>query len=340
MVRVAPVVAIYPGVPLVYSVGVMHRIVITRRPPGEAAARLAELGDVWLWPHDSEMDPAVLRTQIVDATGLYCMLTDTIDRDLLVSAPQLRVVSTMAVGVDNIDLEACKDLGIALGHTPDVLTDSTADMAWTLLTTSSRRIKEAVAYVQDGLWGRWEPGALLSQDVSGTVIGIVGLGRIGRAVARRAAGFDMEILYTSRSAHENVERECDATRVPLDSLLERSDHVVVCAALTDETRGMIDATAFARMKTTANLVNIARGPIVDTDALYEALTTGQIRCAGLDVTDPEPMPADHRLVGLPNCTIIPHVGSATERTRIAMADLAADNLIAGLTGAPMPARIV
>ncbi|VAV91358.1 D-3-phosphoglycerate dehydrogenase [hydrothermal vent metagenome] len=318
----------------------VDRIVVTRNPPGNAVERLSERADVWVWPHDTEIDPKVLTEQITGAAGLYCMLTDTIDERVLEAAPSLRVVSTMAVGVDNIDLEACAARGIAVGHTPDVLTDSTADMAWALLMASSRRIEEAITYVKEGQWGRWEPGTLLGYDVTGTTIGIIGMGRIGRQVARRAAGFDMDILYSSRSRAAAVEQECQASRVALDELLARSDHVVVCAALTDETRGMIDADAFARMKPTANLVNISRGPLVDTDALYEALTTGQIRCAGLDVIDPEPISPDHRIVALPNCMVIPHLGSATKRTRVAMADLAAENLLAGLSGQPMPARII
>jgi len=316
-----------------------ERIVITRRPPGTASDRLGEYGDVWMWPHDRQIDYEVLSNQLVAATALYCMLTDRIDRELLASAPQLRIVSTMAVGVDNIDLVACRDLGIAVGHTPDVLTDSTADMAWALLMASSRRIEESIGYVKQGLWGPWEPELLLGLDVAKTTIGIVGMGRIGKTVAQRATGFDMEILYTSRSPQVDVEREYGAVRVSFDELLERSDHVVVSTALTQETQGLFDADAFVRMKPTANLVNIARGPIVDTDALYEALTTGQIRSAGLDVTDPEPMPADHPLLTLPNCTVIPHLGSATERTRIAMADLAADNLIAAVTGREIPSQI-
>ncbi len=318
----------------------VDRIVVTRNPPGDAVERLREHADVWLWPHDTEIDPSVLREQIANATGLYCMLTDPIDGQLLDKAPKLRVVSTMAVGVDNIDLDACAAREIAVGHTPDVLTDATADMAWALLMVSARRIEEAITYVKAGEWGRWEPGTLLGHDVSGSTVGIIGMGRIGRTVAHRATGFDMSILYSSRSRYDVVEQEYGASWVPLDELLARSDHVVVCAALTDETRGMIDADAFARMKPTANLVNISRGSLVDTDALYEALTTGQISCAGLDVTDPEPIPADHPIVALPNCTVIPHLGSATTRTRVAMADLAADNLIAGLLGNPMPARIV
>ncbi|NHZ70714.1 MAG: D-glycerate dehydrogenase [Proteobacteria bacterium] len=316
------------------------RIIITRQPPGTAVERLEEHGDVWLWPHDREIDHAVLQAEVQSATALYCMLTDRIDRGLLESAPELKVVSTMAVGVDNIDVDACRDRGIMVGHTPEVLTDSTADMAWTLLMASSRRIEEAVAYVKDGQWGRWEPGTLLGLDVARTTIGIVGMGRIGQTVARRARGFDMEILYFSRSGQSEFEQEYGAVRVGFDELLDRSDHVVICCALTDDTRGMFDTYAFARMKETANVVNIARGPIVDTDALYEALSTGEIRSAGLDVIDPEPIAADHPLVALPNCIVIPHLGSATERTRIAMGDLAADNLIAALAGESMPARIV
>jgi len=317
----------------------VERIIITRKPPGTASGRLAEYGDVWMWPHDRQIDHEVLSDQIATATALYCMLTDRIDRELLASAPHLRIVSTMAVGVDNIDLGACRDLGIAVGHTPDVLTDSTADMAWTLLMASSRRIEESIGHVKQGLWGPWQPELLLGLDVSRTTLGIVGMGRIGKMIARRATGFDMEILYTSRSPQIDAESEYGAVRVGFEELLERSDHVVVSTALTPETSGLLDADAFLRMKSTANLVNIARGPIVDTDALYEALSTGQIRSAGLDVTDPEPMPADHPLLTLPNCTVIPHLGSATERTRIAMADLAADNLIAALTGEEIPSQI-
>ena len=286
------------------------------------------------------IDREVLLSRIADAEGLYCMLTDLIDAELLDAGPNLRVVSNMAVGVDNIDLAECERRGIAVGNTPDVLTDSTADIAWALLMASARRIEAAIGHVKDGEWGPWDPAGMLGLDVSGTTLGIVGMGRIGAAVARRAAGFDMPILYTSRSTQDAVEAETGAAKVSLDELLEQSDHVVVCIALTPETSGLIDSDAFARMKTTANLVNIARGQIVDTDALFEALSTGQIRSAGLDVIDPEPIAADHPIVALPNCTVIPHLGSATQRTRIAMADLAEANLVAGLNGEPMPARIV
>jgi glyoxylate reductase len=317
-----------------------YKILVTRRPPGDAVDRLAASNDVWEWPHNSVIDRDVLIARIADVDGLYCMLTDRIDAELLDAAPNLRVVSNMAVGVDNIDLAECEQRGIAVGNTPDVLTDSTADMAWALLMASSRRIEAAIDHVKDGEWGPWDPGGMLGLDISGTTLGIVGMGRIGAAVARRAAGFDMDILYTSRSVQNGVEDQTGATRASLEDLLERSDHVVICVALNDDTKRLIDAAAFQRMKPTANLVNIARGPIVDTDALYDALATGQIRSAGLDVIDPEPIAADHPIVALPNCTVIPHLGSATERTRIAMADLAEANLVAGLSGEPMPSRVV
>jgi len=317
-----------------------YNILVTRRPPGDAIDRLVASNDVWVWPHNSKIERDVLLARVAEAEGLYCMLTDRIDAELLDAAPKLRVVSNMAVGVDNIDLAECERRGIAVGHTPGVLTDSTADTAWTLLMASSRRIEEAIDYVKAGEWGPWDPAGMLGYDISGTTLGIIGMGRIGSAVARRSLGFNMEILYSERESKDAVEQETGATRVSFEELLERSDHVVLCVALTDETRGLIDADAFKRMKPTANLVNISRGPIVDTDALYDALSTGEIRCAGLDVIDPEPIPADHPIVALENCTVIPHLGSATERTRIAMADLAEANLIDGLNGEPMPARIV
>ena len=309
------------------------RVVITRRLPGRAVDRISESADVWVWEHERPIDHEILAERIPGAEGLLCMLTDRIDRSLLDLAPNLVVVSTMAVGVDNIDVAACTERGIAVGHTPDVLTDSTADLAWALLMASTRRSPEGVNAVRSGSWGPWDPGWLLGADVSGTVLGIIGMGRIGRALVRRSAGFGMEVVYASRSPVD-----VDATRIELDELLRRSDHIVVAVPLTEETRGLIGRSELATMKPSANLVNVARGPVVDSDALVDALTAGLIRCAALDVTDPEPIPPDHPLAGLPNCLIVPHIGSATHRTRTAMADLAAENLITGLRGEPMPAR--
>ncbi|KAA3639489.1 MAG: D-glycerate dehydrogenase [Armatimonadetes bacterium] len=315
------------------------RVVVTRNPPGDALRRVREAAEVWVWPENRPIDRMVLHTQIAEAAGLYCMLTDQVDTDLLARAPLLRVVSNMAVGFDNIDLAACAERGIAVGHTPDVLTDSTADIAWMLILGASRRMSEGIDVVRSGGWGEWNPSWLLGRDVSNTTLGIIGMGRIGRAVARRAVGFAMPILYASRSDKPDVEEATGAVRVSLRELLVRSDHVLVAVPLSAETRHLIGRDELELMKPTSNLVNIARGPIVDTDALVDALTAGVIRCAGLDVTDPEPLPSDHPLLDLPNCTVVPHTGSSTWETRAAMADVAADNLIAGLDGAPLPYRV-
>ncbi len=317
----------------------LPKVVVTRRPPGDAIERVRQVADVWMWQENRPIPPNVLSERIIDANGLYAMLTDTVDRTLLDLAPDLRVVSNMAVGVDNIDLAACAERGIAVGHTPDVLTDSTADIAWMLVMASTRRMQEGIDRIRAGEWGRWDPAGLLGHDVSGTTLGIVGMGRIGQAIARRALGFDMTVLYTARTAKPTVEEEIGAKSVSLDELLENADHVVIAVPLSKNTHHLIAERELSIMKRTANLVNIARGPIVDTDALYTALSDGTIRCAGLDVTDPEPLPPDHKLLTLDNCTVVPHTGSSTWRTRTAMADLAADNLIAELIGEPMPHRV-
>jgi glyoxylate reductase len=292
-----------------------------------------------MWPENRAIPVDVLAEEIRDATGVYAMLTDTYDRALLRTARNLRIVSNMAVGVDNIDLGACAELGIAVGHTPDVLTDSTADIAWMLVMASTRRMLEGVDLVRNGEWDEWDPEGLLGHDVSGTTLGIIGMGRIGQAIAKRALGFDMDVVYSSRSDKPALETRLGVRRLPLDQLLATSDHVVVAVPLTAETHHLLGRREFSLMKPTANLVNIARGPIVDTDALCDALADGTIRCAGLDVTDPEPLPPDHELLSLGNCTVVPHTGSSTWRTRIAMADLAADNLIAALAGEPIPHRV-
>lgn len=313
------------------------RILVTRRPPGAALDMLRAAGDVWTWPEDRSMPRQELLDRIVDADGLYSMLTDSIDEQLLDAAPRLRVVSTMAVGTDNIDLAACQARSIRVGHTPDVLNETTADTAFALLMAAARRLKEGIDYVRDGHWTRWEPELLWGYDVYGSTIGIIGLGRIGSAIAKRAAGFDMRILYTARRPHPDAEALLGVEWSTLEDLLEESDHVVVATPLTPETRNLIDAQALERMKSTATLVNISRGATVDPRALYVALSEGQIAAAALDVTEPEPIPADDPLLSLPNCTILPHLGSSSAATREAMAELAAKNLIAGLAGQPMPA---
>ncbi|MCZ7534097.1 MAG: D-glycerate dehydrogenase [Acidimicrobiia bacterium] len=315
------------------------RVVVTRKPPGAALDAVREVADVWLWPENRPIDRNVLLTQVADTVGLYCMLTDQIDDVVLEHAPLLKVVSNMAVGVDNIDLAACAERSIAVGHTPDVLTDSTADVAWMLILGASRRMSEGIDKARLGDWGNWDPAWLLGRDVANTTLGIIGMGRIGSAIAHRSVGFSMPVLYASRSAKPKVEEATGALRVPLQELLTRADHVVIAVPLSAETRHLIGPDELKLMKPTSNLVNIARGPIVDTDALVDALTSGTIRCAGLDVTDPEPLPLDHPLLQLPNCTVIPHIGSSTWETSTAMANLAAANLIAGLVGAPLPNRV-
>ena len=317
----------------------MPSVVVTRRPPGSALETLDRVADVWLWDEDRPIPPETLRDVVGGAEGLYCMLTDTIDAGLLDAAPALRVISTMAVGTDNIDIAACTARGIPVGHTPDVLTETTADTAFALLLAAARRLGEGRDYVRDGRWRRWEPDLLLGADVHSTTIGIIGLGRVGRAIATRAAGFGMRILYHSRTRNDAAEGELGAAFRELPDLLADSDHVVIATPLTPQTSHLIDADALSRMKPTATLVNISRGGTVDTDALVAALASGSIAAAGLDVTDPEPMPADHPLVALDNCFIIPHLGSSSERTRAAMADLAADNVVAGLAGRPLPACV-
>jgi len=300
----------------------MAHIVLTRTLPFPAVEALASEHEVTTWEERLPPPPERLRALVADADGLLCLLTDTIDAALLDAAPNLRVVSNLAVGTDNVDLDAAGARGIAVGATPGVLTEATADLTFALLLASARRLPEAAAAVPVGDWVTWEPARWLGAEVAGATLGIVGMGRIGTAVARRAAGFQMEVL--------------DARADGLDALLERSDFVSLHCPLTPQTRGLIGDAALARMKPDAHLINTARGPIVDQDALARALHSGQIAGAALDVTDPEPLPADHPLLAAPNVLVVPHVGSATHATRARMAELAVANLLAGLEGRPLP----
>ena len=314
----------------------LPRVVITRRPPGGVVESLGSWADVWTWPENRAMPRSELLALVREAEGVYCMLTDRIDAGLLDAAPRLIAVSQMAVGVDNIDLAACTARGIPVGHTPDVLTETTADTAFGLLIAAARRFREGMDDVVAGRWGEWDPVALVGWDLHGSTLGIVGLGRIGQAVARRAAGFRMKVLYTKPSRDRAAEDRLGVEYRSFGALLEESDHVVVLVSLSAGTHGLIARAALAAMKPSATLVNASRGQVVDTDALVEALSNGIIAAAGLDVTDPEPIPADHPLVSMPNCLIVPHIGSATVRTRILMAERAATNLAAALQGDRMP----
>jgi glyoxylate reductase len=253
------------------------------------------------------------------------MLTERVDATLLDAAPSVRAVANMAVGTDNIDLEAARERGVAVGNTPGVLTDATADLAMALVLAITRRLPDGVARVRDGRWGPWQPAQDLGIDLAGATLGIVGYGRIGRAVAQRAEAFGMRILHTSRSSG-----------VPLDQLLRESDVVSLHVPLSPATHHLVDAVALAQMKPGAYLVNTARGGVVDQAALRDALQGRRIAGAALDVTDPEPLPADDPLLEAPNLLVVPHIGSATAGTRAKMADMAVENLLAALDGRPMP----
>jgi len=303
--------------------GAQARVFVTRQLPGAALDRLAADHDVEVWPDRLPPPRSELFARAPELQGLLSLLTDPVDAELIAAAPKLRAISNYAVGVDNVDVEAAAARGIPVGNTPDVLTDSTADLAVALMLGIGRRLAEGEAFVRAGEWRTWEPDLLLGRDLNAATVGIVGYGRIGRAVARRLEGFGCEVLTANRSSG-------------IEDLLERSDFVTLHSPLTPETRGMIDDAALRRMKPTAYLVNTARGPIVDTDALARALHAGELAGAALDVTDPEPLPADHPLLDAPNVLVVPHVGSATVATRERMADMAVNNLLAGLAGEPMP----
>ncbi|HEX2161821.1 MAG TPA: D-glycerate dehydrogenase [Thermoleophilaceae bacterium] len=303
----------------------MARCFVTREMPGAALERLAAEHDVEVWPERLPPTPQQLHERAAEAEGLLCMLTDPVDRELFDAAPRLRAVSTYAVGTDNIDLAAAAERSIPVGHTPDVLTETSADLALALMLAVMRRIPAGDAEVRAGEWLTWEPARLLGHDLHRATVGIVGLGRIGRAVERRVEGFGARVVHSGRT-----------DGVPLEQLLEQSTVVTLHCPLTDATRGLIDADALRRMRDDAYLVNTARGPIVDTDALLRALEEGWIAGAALDVTDPEPLPAEHPLLRAPNLVVAPHLGSASHETRAEMAEIAVDNLLAGLRGDPLP----
>jgi lactate dehydrogenase-like 2-hydroxyacid dehydrogenase len=295
--------------------------VITRRLIGRALEDLAARHEVEVWEGELPPSPQRLRELAAGAEGLLCLLTDTVDAALLDACPRLRVVSNYAVGTDNVDLAACAARGIAVGRTPDVLTDSTADLTLALILAAARRLPDAARAVADGEWRTWEPARWLGMELDGATLLVVGPGRIGRAVARRAEAFGMHVLLAGRGE-------------PLP--LEEADVVTLHCPLTPDTRHLIDDRALARMKPGALLVNTARGPIVDTDALLRGLRDGVIAGAALDVTEPEPLPPNHPLLGAPNLLVLPHVGSATTRARARMTEIAVANLLAGLAGEPLP----
>jgi glyoxylate reductase len=317
------------------------RVFVARVIPDEGLDPVREACEVDLWTDELPPPRDELLRRVVGVDGLLSLLTDRVDDELLDAAgPQLKVVSNFAVGFDNIDVPALTRRGIPAGNTPGVLTETTADLAFALLMAAARRIPESVDYVREGRWKTWGPMLLMGVDVHGATLGIVGFGRIGREMARRGRGFGMRILYHDvHPATPEEEAELGATRVEMDELLRESDFVSLHTNLTPETHHLIDADALRAMKSNAVLVNTSRGPVVDPDALTEALRTGEIFAAGLDVTDPEPLPADHPLVALPNCVVVPHIASASRVTRGKMAAMAAANLLAGVRGERLPTPI-
>lgn len=290
--------------------------------------------DVRVWPEALPPSKAALCEQVQGCAGILSLLTDRIDAAVFEAAgPQLKVVSNFAVGVDNIDVVEATRRGLPVGNTPGVLTETTADLAWALLMAAARRVVEGDRYVRQGLWQTWEPQLLLGPDLYGATLGIVGFGRIGQAVARRAQGFNMRVLYHNRRP---VMGDYRASPTDLPTLLRESDFVSVHTPLTPQTRHLFNQETLASMKRGAILVNTARGGVVDPLALADALRSGHLAAAALDVTDPEPIPSDDPLLALPNCIIVPHIASASIATRNRMAEMAAHNLLAGVRGERLP----
>jgi glyoxylate reductase len=325
-------------------------VVATRQLPPKAWNKLTAQAQVVCWESDCPVTREWLLDQIPQADGLYCLLTDRIDQDVLRLGERLRVVSTMSVGYDHIDIPMCSARLLPVGHTPGILTETTADLAFALLMTAARRIVEGAEYVRQGQWAEWKPDLLLGQDIFGATLGIVGFGRIGQAVARRARGFHMNVLAvrSPRQDHEFPESfetagiNGEASDIPpvtfvdLPTALAQSDFVSLHVPLTFRTQHMIGEPEFQMMKRSSILMNTARGAVVDHAALYTALQQGTIGGAALDVTEPEPLPASHPLLTLQNCLVIPHLGSASTATRARMADMAVENVLAGLRGDRLP----
>lgn len=312
------------------------RVFVTRRLLEPGLSLVQGFCHAEIWPDPLPPSPEELLRRVRGMDGLLTLLTDRVDAALLEAAgPGLKVVSNCAVGVDNVDVAAATARGIPVGNTPGVLTEATADMTFALLMAAARRLPEGEREVRNGGWKTWSLDYLLGADFISATLGIVGFGRIGRAVARRATGFGMRILFTDPNP-ASPEPGVDATQVDFEALLRESDFVSLHCPLTEATRGLMDAAAFSKMKPTAILVNTSRGPVVDQEALYEALKSRRIFAAALDVTVPEPLPTDSPLLTLENCLVVPHIASASRRTRAEMSRMAAENLIAGLKGERLP----
>lgn len=312
------------------------KVFVTRAIPEKGFELIRDFYDVDVWPNELPPNRAELLQHVRGIDGLLCLLTDQIDGEVMDAAgPQLKVISNHAVGFDNIDVNAATARKIPVGNTPDVLTDATADFAFALMMAVARRIPEAERYVHEGKWKTWGPMILLGVDLKGATLGLIGFGRIGKAMARRAVGFDMHVIYYT--PHEKGSNsDIEATHVDFETLLKESDFISLHTPLTPDTRHLIDSEALSKMKPSVVLVNTSRGPVVDMDALYEALKEKHIFGAGLDVTEPEPIPLHSPLLTLDNVVITPHIASASKTSREKMSWMAAQNLIAGLKGERLP----
>lgn len=309
------------------------KVFITRKIPDQILAKIQSVCDVSIWEfEDTPVPRGILEDRIVDMDGLFCLLTESIDEELLQKARKLKVISNMAVGFNNIDVEAASKRGIFVTNTPDVLTDTTADLTFALLMATARRITEASDFLRQGKWKTWSPMLLTGQDIHHSTLGIIGLGRIGKALAKRAKGFDMRVLYHNRNRKIEEEQELGIIYSSLPELLKESDYVCIMTPYTPQTKNLLTAEHFKMMKKTSILINTARGGIVNEGDLYEALKKGEIWGAGLDVFEQEPVPADHPLLTLPNVVTLPHIGSASIATRTKMAEIAANNLLLALDG--------
>lgn len=312
------------------------KVFVTRVIPEKGLGIIREYCEVDVWQNELPPTRDELLQRVRGIDGLLSLLTDTIDSEVMDEAgSQLKVISNYAVGFDNIDVPAATARNIPVGNTPDVLTDATADFTFALLMAVARRIPEAERYVHEGKWKTWGPMTLLGVDIQGATLGLVGFGRIGKAVARRALGFDMRVIYYSPNEKKTYP-DLNTTQVDFETLLKESNFISLHTPLTPETRHLIDAEALSKMKPNAVLINTARGPVVDSEALYQALKEKRIFGAGLDVTDPEPIPMESPLLTLDNIVIVPHIASASKTTRDQMSRIAAQNLIAGLKGERLP----
>ena len=306
---------------------------VSRKIFEEALQTVHKAADAEVWPDDLPPPRATLLEKVRGVDGLLCLLTDRIDGELIDAAgPQLRVISQIAVGYENIDVAEATRRKIPVGYTPGVLTEATADLTFALLMAVARRVVDGAQAVRDGNWKTWHPLHFLGPDVHGSTLGVIGLGRIGFEVAKRARGFNMKVLYSDVARREDLEAEHGLTYVDMDTLLGESDYVTLHVNLTEETRHLINDDTLSKMKSTAVLVNAARGPVVDPKALYKALRDGGIAAAALDVTEPEPIPMDDPLLTLDNCLIVPHIASASIPARREMSRIAAQNLVNGLNG--------